>query len=418
VSCGNSTDGDILVFNNVTNIWESGPGIPGPEGPAGDTGPQGPPGQNGTDGLPGICSDDQCTNTRICELPDVNCINSTSGDVLVFNNVTNIWEAGPGTPGPVGDPGPQGPPGADGVDGIDGINGTNGVNGTDGVDGICDGSCNTTLCELPDVNCTGNGDGSIIIYNNITNGWETQPPPNICEHPDVDCTGGPEEGDLLMFNNVTNKWELVHRWEVAHPPNPGNEPPCVCGDPECPTNTIWFSTDDGLEFFCDNRTLTWLAVGSPISLWGEQTYACNANMDITTDAGCAMSYGSGAMGSSQDPVHGIYIYKDFTVISWGVSIDDDEECTSGSFDTVVCWTSGPTVDDGYVLSNCTTLGSGLTTDAENDLGLRIEVPGNRYVIWGLINNCSQSKQGNNPNGAGSIASANLHLLVKYRHIVP
>jgi hypothetical protein len=348
-------------------------------------------------------------------LPDVNCINS---DVLSFNNVTNIWEAGPGTPGPVGDPGPQGPPGADGVDGIDGINGTNGVNGTDGVDGICDGSCNTTLCELPDVNCTGNGDGSIIIYNNITNEWETQPPPNICEHPDVDCTGGPEEGDLLMFNNVTNKWELVHRWEVAHPPNPGNEPPCICGDPECPANTIWFSTEDGLEFFCDNRTLTWLAVGSPISLWGEQTYACNANMDITTDAGCAMSYGSGAMGSSQDPVHGLYIYKDFTVISWGVSIDDEEECTSGSFDTVVCWTTGPTVDEGYVLSNCTTLGSGLTSDAENDLGLRIEVPGNRYVIWGLINNCSQSKGGNNPNGAGSIASANLHLLVKYRHIVP
>ena len=141
-------------------------------------------------------------------------------------------------------------------------------------------------------------------------------------------------------------------------------------------------------------------------------------MDITNDAGCAMSYGSGAMGSSQDPVHGLYIYKDFTVISWGVSIDDEEECTSGSFDTVICLTTGPTVDDGYALSNCTTLGSGLTSDAENDLGLRIEVPGNRYVIWGLNNNCSQSQGGNNPNGAGSISSANLHLLIKYRHIVP
>jgi hypothetical protein len=90
----------VLIFNNITNNYESGPGPQGPEGP------EGPPGD------PGVCSDEQCANTSICELEQVDCDNSTNGDVLIFNNITNNWESGPGTPGP---PGENGEPGQNGT---------------------------------------------------------------------------------------------------------------------------------------------------------------------------------------------------------------------------------------------------------------------------------------------------------------
>ncbi len=236
-----------------------------------------------------------------------------------------------------------------------------GVAGVNGTDGVCTQNCTDGLRGPSGFNGT---DGVCPESCNAT----------LCE-----C-------DNFIFPNVTDA-------------------PCICGDPGCDFNTIWFCPIDGSFYYCDSLSSTWLHVGPPVSLEGEQDVACNFGMNPTDDSGCAVAWGA-AVGIDDDtPRNGLFIYNDFTVVSYGISIDDASECSTGSYDVMVCWTSGPLDDADFALANCTDIATGLTTDAANSLDIRIEVPGHRYIVWGLENNC---------NGGGVITDWNVHLMIKYR----
>jgi hypothetical protein len=182
--------------------------------------------------------------------------------------------------------------------------------------------------------------------------------------------------------------------------------PCTCNSgPECPPNMIWFCPLDGAFYFCDDNSSSWMQVGPPISLEGEMDVGCNFGNNPTNDNGCSTAWGSGVGTDDDIPRNGLFMYTDFTIISWGVSIDEQSECLTGSYNVMVCWSSGPTEDSDFALANCTDMGTGLTTDASHDLDLRLEVPGFRYVVWGIENNC---------NGGGTITDWNIHMLIKFR----
>jgi hypothetical protein len=187
--------------------------------------------------------------------------------------------------------------------------------------------------------------------------------------------------------------------------SPDPKPPCECNSgPDCPPNYIWFCDTHGTFFYCDANSSSWLNVGMPISMEGEQNVGCNFGNTLVNDNGCGAAWGAGVGTDDDFPRNGLFIHTNIIIVSWGISIDDQNECNSGSYDAMVCWTSGPNEDSDFHLDNCTTIESGLTNDAENDLSLRIEIPGNRYIAWGITNGC---------NGGGTITDWNMHLLVKY-----
>jgi hypothetical protein len=209
------------------------------------------------------------------------------------------------------------------------------------------------------------------------------------------------EGEQICVEALTTDLEVT---TLQFPPSEG--PPCDCNSgPECPPNLVFFCTDHGSFFYCDENSSSWLSVGMPISMEGEQNVGCVFGNNLTNDYGCSAAWGAGVGVDDNIPRNGLYVHSDLTIISWGISIDEQSECSSGSYDAMVCWTSGPTEDSDYHPSNCTVLESGLTQDAENDLGLRVEIPGHRYIAWGIHNGC---------NGGGTVTDWNMHLLIKYR----
>jgi hypothetical protein len=238
----------------------------------------------------------------------------------------------------------------------------------------------------------------------------------FCGLEDTDCDGI-EQGDIIIYEEANN---LFVPSNLPDPPETCNcsiltvenfqipgatSPPCVCGEENCTQNRIWFCSEGGQFYYCDNSSDTWLNVGPPISLWGEQSRQCNFGNNPVTDAGCAMALGARALPSSGAPEYGLYMLQNFTIVSWGSSIDDQSECVSGSYDVLVCWSPGPMQDDVYSIEDCVRIGVNQTTDAANGLDLRVDIPGNRYIIWGLENNC---------NGGGSVNGMNIHLNIKYR----
>jgi hypothetical protein len=173
----------------------------------------------------------------------------------------------------------------------------------------------------------------------------------------------------------------------------------------CPYNMMWFCSKDGTFYFCDSMSDTWLHVGAPVSLVGEQNKPCNFGDNPTNDEGCSVAWGAGVGTDTNTPRTGLFAYTNFTVISWGLSMDDQSECTSGFYNVMICWTTGPLEDSDFVIGNCQYLAMNQTGDAAHALNLRFEIPGYRYIIWGVENFC---------NGGGSVTDWNVHLLIKYR----
>jgi hypothetical protein len=239
-----------------------------------------------------------------------------------------------------------------------------------------------TLCQLEDTDCNELEQGNIIVYEETNDQWVSSSFPD----PPETCNCSLLTVENFQFPNTTG-------------------PPCVCGEENCHLNRIWFCNDGGQFYYCDRHSNTWLNVGPPISLWGEQSRQCNFANNPVTDSGCAMALGARALPASGAPEYGLYMFQNFTVVSWGSSIDDQSECVSGSYDVLICWTPGPMDDDVYSIEDCARIATNQTSDAANNLDLRIEIPGNRYIIWGLENNC---------NGGGSINGMNIHLNIKYR----
>jgi len=440
VDCGGGlpSGGDVLIFDNITDLWILIPLPPGPPGPPGNmtdlcaipdvncgAGPD--EGDmiiyDNSTGLWIIIPSGNLTIDMLCQIPDVDCGSGPEeGDFIVYDNITDTWVLFPKTnltieelceiPDVDCGAGPL----EDDMVIFDNSTGT----------WILINKDNLTLselCGIPDVDCgAGPLEDDMVIFDNSTGLWMLIPKGNLtidalCELPDVDCGSGPEEGDILVYDNTTNLWMLESKnlcnctnliVETFSFPNVSGAP-CICGDPGCDYNTIWFCDTDGQFYFCDALSDTWIGVGPPLSLDGEQDSPCDFGNNPINDTGCSVAWGADV--GTDAAVIGLFMYTDFTIFHWGVSIDDQSECLTGFYNVMVCWSSGPLVDDDYDLANCTYVATNQTSDASSGLNLRVEVPGNRFIIWGLENFC-------NDEGGQSIIDWNVHLLVKYRAANP
>ena len=83
---------------------------------------------------------------------------------------------------------------------------------------------------------------------------------------------------------------------------------------------------------------------------------------------------------------GLYLPYDATIVGYGFS-EDDDACTSGSFDVEVWGTSSSSDDDTF--SRLVDVATGLNGQAHNANNLNVDVSGGQYILWGLDNNCGQ-----------------------------
>lgn len=146
------------------------------------------------------------------------------------------------------------------------------------------------------------------------------------------------------------------------------------------------AANTGLLYICDTtRTPNkWLSV-EEYSIWGENSGTCNAGLDVDTDPDCNVDWG-GSLGSDTDTM-GFYITRNMTVTGVGFS-EDNDACTSGSFDLEI-WGTNSTVDDtSYTLQQ--EILTGLVGEAENSNTLNVDISGPQYLNWGLDNNCGQN----------------------------
>ena len=153
------------------------------------------------------------------------------------------------------------------------------------------------------------------------------------------------------------------------------------------SGTQWMDTDTGIVYVCDtsNGRNKWLAM-QDIVMYGENTGTCNAGNDVGTSISCSTQWGA-ALGPDTATDLGFYVPYPITITGYGFS-EDNDACTSGSFDLEV-WGTGSNADDNtYALQ--TNIATGLNNQAHNSNALNIDVAGDQYIIWGMDNNCGQN----------------------------
>lgn len=232
--------------------------------------------------------------------------------------------------------------------------------------------------------------GQVLLFDTSSSSWENNFL-NICELGNVNCQGGPDDGDIIQYNYQDDEFQLVQL--------PGDsfscdfEYPCVCGSKGCPHGKKWFNPVQLTEYVCDCRSGNrWLHLGPDLVFEGENGGSCDKGKHLLNDNDCAADFG-GAVGGDDgnSPSLGYYIPYDITITAYGISIDDDSECESGNFDSYVCWTTGNSNDEDYDFNKrCVQLTSNNGDDEVNAVNLRLDVPGNRYILWGLKNDCSST----------------------------
>lgn len=163
----------------------------------------------------------------------------------------------------------------------------------------------------------------------------------------------------------------------------------------------WMDTDTGLLYICDtsNSRNKWLSV-SEMSLFGDESGTCNAGQDPNSNANCNVDWGNG-LGPDGNTDLGLYIPHNITITGYGFS-EDNDACTSGSFDVEVWGTGSNTDDNNYTLS--AEVATALTGQAHNASNLNIDINGDQYILWGIDNNCGQSMD-----------DWNVILYFRYRH---
>lgn len=242
-------------------------------------------------------------------------------------------------------------------------------------------------------------DKQVITFDSHTSNW-VNAFLEICHLDDVDCsTRAPCDGDILKFDGASGKFKLQQHKNPKD--NFGSlNPPCNCGDHDCPAGTKWIHPTQLVEYICDacasgNR---WLHLGPDLVIEGESSEQCNPNRDLISDRDCMAQFGASVGGdhrsrsrTSLTPELGYYIPYDITITAYGISIDSRGECKNGYYDSYVCWSSESQLDDDYDKDNrCVKLTSGNQDDTVSERNLRIDVPGNRYIIWGLDNKCTST----------------------------
>lgn len=266
-----------------------------------------------------------------------------------------------------------------------------------------DGLCNVSDCTLSNITydiitgdlCAELGDESIDCLSDVT-------------------TTDPTNDQILVYESGqwTNKDQVVESMDFDCN---ATEPPCDCGTENCTAGTTWFNPEDGVQYYCDcepgNR---WLHVGPAHMIEGENAGTCSNN--LLASQGCAAQFGGslGADVSSIDgdlaqPHTGLFMPYDITIVAAGFSYSDfNFVCGEGGNVTMhVCWSPNNQTDDAFIMDNCTMLDGLIISNTESlkyFKGDRIDIPGERYLIWGLMNTCD-------PN----IAEWNLVLYYKQRY---
>ena len=195
--------------------------------------------------------------------------------------------------------------------------------------------------------------------------------------------------------NAISTFENQLRFRVIQSANP----PVTCGSTY--GGMRWMDTDTGIMYICDtsNGRNKWLSVGNQ-AIWGEETGSCNAGLDVSNDADCTLDFGNG-LGSDTNTDIGVYMERPITITGYGFS-EDNDACTSGSFDIEI-WSTGSSLNDNNYTWE-TDVATGLTGETHNSSSLNIDLNGNEYIIPGIDNNCGQS-----------IDDYNIFIYYRYRH---
>lgn len=151
--------------------------------------------------------------------------------------------------------------------------------------------------------------------------------------------------------------------------------------------SLWFSSVSGQTFVCDtsNGRNAWLSQ-SVMTLYGESNGTCNSGQNAGSSDGCNVDWGDG-LGADTNTDLGLFMPYNITVVGFGFS-DDNESCNSGSYDVEIYTTPNASDDNNYSFD--ANVASGLTTSPSNGINLNVPITGNRYMIWGIDNNCGQN----------------------------
>ncbi len=225
-----------------------------------------------------------------------------------------------------------------------------------------------------------------------------------------DITKGFEIGTIWINTSTQNAWISVGHtagaavWKQIDASGGSgglavsSTPPVTCNSAN--SGAQFMDSDSGIVFACDtsNGRNKWLGQ-SEMVLWGDENGNCNSGSDVGNNNNCTVDWGNG-LGSDNGDV-GFYLPYDATVTGYGFSADNDS-CFSGSFDVEIWNSPNNSNDNNY--SFVGNAAAGLTGEAHNSNNLNLDLPGNRYIIWGIDNNCGQS-----------IDDFNVVLYLRYRH---
>ena len=246
-------------------------------------------------------------------------------------------------PGPPGATGPQGYPGAP-VMGPQGANGTNGTNGTNGVDGAqgVQGEHGVSCWDL-------NGNGACDTGTEDTNN------DGICDlH---DC-------------------EFASQWNGLY----NGTCPCVCSlnSTECHGQTL-ISPMTGELFTCSAASGRYLA--SEYSIMGEQYLSCPNGQDLTTNRGCAITFGlASTVNTGLDMALPFFHKATFTRVGVSMGLP-----VAGPYDVQLWGNNNATSDNVAGMSLLCTLASGVTEQAFLANVTDCHIEGNQFLALGIEN---------------------------------
>ncbi len=157
----------------------------------------------------------------------------------------------------------------------------------------------------------------------------------------------------------------------------------------------WMDTDTGILYICDtsNSRNKWLSVEENV-IFGDESGSCGSGASPNSDTDCNVDWGNG-LGPDAATDLGFYIPRDITITGYGFS-EDNDACTSGSFDLEVWGTGSNSDDNNYVDPAVAASGesadvvTGLDNQAHGAGNLNVDLAGDQFTLWGIDNNCGQA----------------------------
>lgn len=181
------------------------------------------------------------------------------------------------------------------------------------------------------------------------------------------------------------KGEKGDKGDTGNSVETGSSPPFPCVSPK--GGSLWYDTTDGQTYVCDtsNGRNSWLSQNIS-TFYGESNGTCQNGQDAGNSDPCNVDWGD-SLGAGNNSDLGLYIPQDIVIVGYGFS-ELNTYCTTGSFDIEVWSSTGANDDNNYSLAS--EIATGLQGQVNHGTNLNKPISGNRYILWGLDNNCSQS----------------------------